>query len=68
MGELPGILGISRPIELKLLDFLTSRLDRELISHNTIMAGHKKGVDDVLQKGHELPDVSFFIEEREDRA
>ena len=48
MGELPGIPGFSHPLELKLLDLLTSQLDRELISHNTIVAGDKKRVDDVL--------------------
>ena len=31
-GDLPGILGLSRCVELKLLDFLTSQLDREFIS------------------------------------
>ena len=54
MGELPKSPGLSRPVERKLLDFLTSQLDRELIYHNMIMAGHKKRVDDVLQKGREL--------------
>ena len=39
MEELPRIPGLSCPVELKLLDFLTSQLDRELIFHNTIVAG-----------------------------
>ena len=54
MGELPRIPGLSRSVELKLLDFLTSQLDRELIAHNTILAGHKKRVNDILKKGREL--------------
>jgi len=49
VGDLPGIPRLFRPMELKLLNFLTSRLDCELISH--FVAGHKKRVDDVLQKG-----------------
>ena len=57
-GELLGILGLSRPIELKLLDFLTSQLDLELIAHNTLVAEHKKRVDDVLKKDHELLEAS----------
>jgi len=54
MGEHLGIPELSRPIELKLLDFLTAQLDRELISHNAIMVGHKKSVGGVLEKGREL--------------
>ena len=60
-GELPGILRLSHPVELKLLNFIIAQLDRELISHNTIMAGHKKRVDNVLQKGHELLEVSSLL-------
>jgi len=51
VGELTKIPGLSRPAKLNLLNVLTSQLDRELISHNTIVAGHKKRADDVLQKG-----------------
>jgi len=50
MGELPGIPELSRPIELKLLNFLTSQLDRELVSHNMIMVGYKKSVDGVFKR------------------
>ena len=32
VGKLPGIPGLSRPVELKLLDLITSQLDRKLIS------------------------------------
>jgi len=31
MGELSGIPGLSRPVELKILNLLTSQLDFELI-------------------------------------
>ena len=61
MGELLGIPGLSYPIELELLDLLTSQLDRELIAHNTIVADHKKRVDDVLKKGRELLEVSSSL-------
>ena len=50
VGELSGIPGLSCSVELKLLNFFTSQLDRELISHNTIMTSHKKRVDDIFQK------------------
>ena len=44
IGEVPGILGLSRPVELILLNLLTSQLDHELFSHNVIVAGlQKKG-------------------------
>ena len=43
MGELLGILGLSYPIELKLLDLLTFELDRGLVSHNMIVIGLQKG-------------------------
>ena len=36
--ELSRIPGFSCPVEIKLLDLLAFQLDRELISHNTIMA------------------------------
>jgi len=38
VGELSGILRLSRPVELKMLDLLTSQLDHELISHNMTVA------------------------------
>jgi len=37
-GVLWGIFGLSRRVELKLLDLLTSQLDRELVSHNVTVA------------------------------
>ena len=61
IGDFLGIPGLSRPVELKLLDFLTSPLDHELISHNMIMAGHKKRVDDVLQNSPELLEASYSL-------
>ena len=61
VGELPRIPGLSRPVELELLDLLTSQLDRELIAYNTIVAGHKKRVDDVLKKGCELLEASSSL-------
>jgi len=54
VGELQGIPGLSRPVEPKLLDLLTTQLDRKLVSQNIIVAGLWKMVDEVLQKGHEL--------------
>jgi len=39
------IPGFSRHIELELLDFLTSQLDRELISHNVMVKDLKKRID-----------------------
>ena len=51
----------SYPVELKLIDFLTSQLDRELIAHNTIVAGHKKRVDDVLKEDRELLEASSSL-------
>ena len=67
-GELPGFHGLSRPIELKLLDLLTSQLDRELISYNMVMASLEKRVDGVFQKGYELLVMSDSLREREGRA
>jgi len=61
MGKLPGIHRLSRPIEHKLLDLLTSQLDRELISHNMIVAGLKKKADGVLRKWLELLVVSASL-------
>ena len=61
MGELPGISRLSRPVELKLLNSLTAQLDCELISHNAIMDGHKKRVDNILQKGRELLEACSLL-------
>ena len=61
VGKLPGILGLSRSVELKLLDLLTSQLHCELISLNITLAGLRKRVDGVLQKGHELLEVSASL-------
>jgi len=60
-GELLGIPGLSRPVKIRLLDFLTSQRDRELISHNMIVPVHKKRVNDILQKGHELLEASSSL-------
>ena len=46
VGKFLGIPGLSRPVELKLLDLLTSKLDHELISHNMTVAGLRKRVDE----------------------
>jgi len=54
-------MGFLHLVELKLRDLLTSHLDRKLISHNTIMAGLRKRVDRVLQKGHELLEASSSL-------
>ena len=51
VGELLEVPRLSRPVELKLLDLLSSQLDCELISHNITVAGLKKRVNGVLQKG-----------------
>jgi len=48
------ILGLSRSIELELLDLLTSQLDRELISHDMMVEDLKKRIGEVFQKGREL--------------
>ena len=61
LGELLGIPGLSRPAELELLDLLTLQLDRELVAHNTIVAGHKKRVNDVFKKGRELLEASSSL-------
>jgi len=62
--ELPEIPGLSRFIELKLLDLLTSQLDCELFSPNMTVAGLRKRVDGVLQKGCELLVVSASLREK----
>jgi len=61
MGKLLGIPGLFRPLELKLLNLLTSQLDRELISHNMTAAGLRKRVNGVLQKGRELLEASSSL-------
>ena len=45
-----GIPGLSRHVELKLLDLLTSQLDHELISHNVTVGDLQRMVDRVLEK------------------
>ena len=52
-GELLRILELSHSVELKLLDFLTSQMDCELISHNMNVVGHKKRVQGILQMGRD---------------
>ena len=65
MGELPGILGLSCPIKLKLLDLLASQLDHKHMSHNMTMAGLQKRVNGVFQKSGELLYAStLLIEEK----
>ena len=61
MRELPGIHALSHSVRLKLLDLLTSQLDRELTSYNTIMNDLRQRVDRVLQKGHKLLDASSSL-------
>ena len=61
VGELSGIPGLYHPIELELLDLLTSQLNRELIALNTIVASHKKRVDDILKEGRELLEMSSSL-------
>ena len=48
VGELSGNPGLSRSVELKLLDLLTSQLDLELISHNMTVVGLRKRVHEAL--------------------
>ena len=46
-GLFRGILGLSRPVEVKLLDLLVSQLDREFVSHNMMvksLEGRMSGV------------------------
>ena len=61
MRELPGIHALSHSVRLKLLDLLTSQLDRELTSYNTIMDGLRQRVDRVLQKGRKILDASSSL-------
>jgi len=61
VGEILGISGLSYSIELKLLNILTSQLDRELISHNMTMVGLRKSMDEVPQKGPELLMASALL-------
>ena len=53
-GSFWGIPGLSCHVELKLLDLLTSQLDRELISHNVNVGDLKRKMGEIFQKGHEL--------------
>ena len=64
MGELPWIPALSHSVKLKLLNLLTSQLDRELTSYNTIMDGLKQRVDKVLQKGRKLLDASSSLRKK----
>ena len=57
------IPGLSRHVELKLLDLLTSQLYRELISHN-VRVKDKKMTDRVFQKGHELLEATAELRQR----
>jgi len=50
VGSFWGIPGLSRHVELKLLDLLTSQLDHELISHNVTVGDLQRMVDRVLEK------------------
>ena len=59
--ELPGIPGLSRFVEFKLLNLLTSQLDHELISHNMTVVSLRKRIYGVLQKGCELLEVSASL-------
>jgi len=61
MRELSGIPMLSYPVELKLLDLLTSQLDSELISHNMTVAGLRKRGNGVLQKGRELLEANASL-------
>ena len=61
--KLPRIPGHCRLVELKLLDLLTFQLDRELVFHNMTVAGLRKRVDEVLQKGRELFEVNSTLSE-----
>ena len=63
VGKLPGIPELSHPVEFKLLDLLTSQLDRELVSHNMIVAGLQRKLDGILQKGRELLEMSVELRE-----
>ena len=53
-----GIPGLFRHVELKLLDLLTSQLDRELISDNATVGDLKRRMSGVFQRGRELLEAS----------
>ena len=48
---------------VKLLDLLTSQPNRELVSHNMIVAGLRRRVEGVIQKGRELLEASAKLRE-----
>ena len=56
-GSFWGIPGLSRCVELKLLNLLTFQLDRELLSHNVTVGDLQKRMNGVLRKGYELLEV-----------
>ena len=60
------IPGLSRHIELELLNLLTSQLDLELISHNVMVKNLKKRMGGVFQKGREL--LEAMTELRQEKA
>jgi len=49
--------GLPHGIELVLLDFLTSQLDRKLISHNVMVSDLEKKVPKVFSKSHDMLEV-----------
>ena len=49
--------GLSRRIELGLLDFLTSQLDRKLISHNVMVSDLEKRAREVFMKSCDMLEV-----------
>ena len=64
MGSFRGIPGLSRRVELKLLDLLISQLDRELISHNVVVGDLQRRVDGVLREERELLEASAELRGR----
>ena len=56
--------GLSRHIELELLDLLTSQLDHKLISHNVMVKNLKKKMGEVFQKGRELLEVTAKLRQK----
>ena len=55
------IHGLSCHIELKLLDLLTSQLDRKLISHNVTVEDLRKKMSGVFPKGRELLEATVKL-------
>jgi len=64
MVSFRGIPGLSRRVELKLLDLLISQLDRELISHNVVVGDLQRRVDRVLWEERELLEASAELRGR----